>query len=103
MYANFLPLFQYFKICLISHDSVTTQSFENGGVDSACFLQSRLSRRLRLQRLASLQMGIFLITKFRNFRIWEKIETIFLKNNKIRKSQNSENHKIWKIIKFGKL
>src|SRR6266498_1795696 len=30
-------LFQYFKICLISHDSVTTQSFENGGVDSACF------------------------------------------------------------------
>ena len=44
MYANFLPiyiflgaLFQYFKICLISHDSVTTQSFENGGVDSAYF------------------------------------------------------------------
>src|SRR6266545_2783949 len=44
MYANFLPiyillgvLFQYFKIWLISHDSVTTQSFENGGVDSACF------------------------------------------------------------------
>src|SRR6266540_3087991 len=30
-------LFQYFKICLISHDSVTTQSLENGGVDSACF------------------------------------------------------------------
>src|SRR6266498_2964724 len=30
-------LFQYFKICLISHDSVTTQSFENGRIDSACF------------------------------------------------------------------
>src|SRR6266498_5747913 len=42
--VNFLPiyillgvLFQYFKICLISHDSVMTQSFENGRVDSACF------------------------------------------------------------------
>ncbi len=42
--VNFLPiyillrvLFQYFKIWLISHDSVMTQSFENGGVDSACF------------------------------------------------------------------
>ncbi len=47
MYANFLPIyillegpisiFQYFKICLISYDSVTTQLFENGRVDSAYF------------------------------------------------------------------
>ena len=44
MYANFLPiyiflgaLFQYFKICLISHNSVMTQSFENCGVDFTYF------------------------------------------------------------------
>ena len=37
LYILLGALFQYFKICLISHDSVTTQSFENGGVDSAWF------------------------------------------------------------------
>src|SRR6266542_3175226 len=50
-----------------------------------------------------IQMGIFLITKFRNFRIWEKIETIFLKNCKIQKIWNSKkNLKIRKIAKLGK-
>src|SRR6266542_4444159 len=44
-----------------------------------------------------IQMGIFLITKFRNFRIWEKIETIFLKNCKIQKIIKFGKFRIWKI------
>src|SRR6266498_5482326 len=65
--VNFLPiyillgvLFQYFKIWLISHDSVTTQSFENGRVDSAYFF-TESTQSLTLTLTASITILLSLI------------------------------------------